>query len=158
MDARTVKEIMNSPVLSVREDWTIEELTEYLIANNVSGAPVESTSGEVVGVVSMTDIVRYVNFPVKEQEAHDVHEYFFSSIGRQYALEELQAFRLDSDTDITVKDLMTDMVFAVDENATVQDAADVMIRGNIHRLLVTRENQVVGIVAALDLVRLVRDA
>ena len=105
----------------------------------------------------MTDIVRHVNFPVKEQDAHDVHEYFFSSIGRQYALEELQAFRLESDTQVTVKDLMTDIVFTVEEDATVQDAADLMIRGNIHRLLVTRAKQVVGIVAALDLVKLIRD-
>lgn len=157
MQAIPVKDVMSSPVLAVREDWSLEELTEYLIANNVSGAAVESGTGEVVGVVSMTDIVRHVNFPVKEQDAHDVHEYFFSSIGRQYALEELQAFRLESDTQVTVKDLMTDIVFAVDEAATVQDAADLMIRGNIHRLLVTRAKQVVGIVAALDLVKLIRD-
>ncbi len=157
MKAKTVKEIMNSPVLAVLEDWSMEELTEYLIANNVSGAPVESASGEVVGVVSMTDIVRYVNFPIKEQEAHDVHEYFLSSISRQYALEELQAFRVESDSQVTVRDLMTDMLFAVDEDATVQDAADIMITGNIHRVLVTSGKQVVGIVTALDLVRVVRD-
>jgi len=157
MQTKTVKEIMISPVLAAQEDWSMEELTEYLIANNVSGAPVESASGEVVGVVSMTDIVRYVNFPVREQEAHDVHEFFLSSIGRQYALEELQAFRVGSDTQVTVRDLMTEMVFAVDENATVQDVADTMIRGNIHRVLVTNGKQVVGIVAALDLVKVVRD-
>ena len=157
MNAKPVKDIMISPVLAVREDWSIEELTEYLMANNVSGAPVESASGEVVGVVSMTDVVRYVNFPIQEQEAHDVHEYFLSSISRQYALEELQAFRVESETQITVKDLMTDMVFAVDEDATVQDAADIMVKGNIHRVFVTSGKQVVGIVTALDLVKLVRD-
>jgi len=157
MNAKTVKEIMISPVLAVLEDWSMDELTDYLIANNVSGAPVESVSGEVVGVVSMTDVVRYVNFPVKEQDAHDVHEYFLSSLGRQYAFEEIQAFRVESDTQVTVKDLMTEMVFSVDEDATVQDAADSMITGNIHRVLVTSGKKVVGIVTALDLVKVVRD-
>ena len=157
MTTKTVKDIMVSPVLTVQENWSIDELTEYLIANNVSGAPVESSSGQVVGVVTMTDIVRHVNFPLKEQDAHDVHEYFLSTVGRQYALEELQAFRFEADDQVTVKDLMTDMVFTVDENVPVQEAADVMIRGNIHRVLATRDKQVVGIVAALDLVKIVRD-
>ena len=148
---------MISPVLAVLEDWSMDELTDYLISNNVSGAPVESASGEAVGVVSMTDIVRYVNFPIKEQVVHDVHDYFLSSLGRQYAVEEIQAFRIESDIQVTVKDLMTEMVFSVDEDTTLQDAADTMIRGNIHRVLVMSGKKVVGIVTALDLVKVVRD-
>lgn len=157
MTAKTVKEIMISPVLTVLQDWSIDELTEYFIANNISGAPVESASGELVGVVTMTDVVRHVNFPVKERDAHDVHEYFLSSIGRQYALEELQALRVEPDNQVTVKDLMTEMVFSVDEDASVREAADIMLRGNIHRVFVMRGKQVLGIVAALDIVKIVRD-
>jgi len=157
MTAKTVKEIMVSPVLTVLEDWSMEELTDYLITNNVSGAPVESISGEVVGVVSMTDIVRYVNIPAQVQDTPEVHDYFRSSLAREYALEELQGFRIESDIQATVKDLMTEMVFTVAEDETVQNAADAMIRGNIHRILVTSAKQVVGIVTALDMVKVVRD-
>ena len=157
MTATTVKEVMTSPVLTVREDWSLDELTDYLIANNVSGAPVESVSGEVVGVVSMTDIVRYANVPIREGTVRGVHDYFLNSLMGEYAIEELRSFRVDTSHQVTVKDLMTQMVFAVDEDATVQQAAEMMIKGNIHRLLVTSGKQVVGIAAALDLLKVVRD-
>jgi len=157
MTAMTVKEVMTSPVLSVLEDWSLEELTDYLVANNVTGVPVESASGEVVGVVSMTDIVRFANVPIKERETDDAHDYFLATLAGRYAFEDLQALRIESSHRITVKDLMTNMIFAVDENASVQQAADIMIKGNIHRLLVTKDRQIVGIVAALDLLKVVRD-
>jgi CBS domain-containing protein len=49
------------------------------------------------------------------------------------------------------------MVFDVSENAPVQDVADTMIRGRIHRVLVTRDSELAGIITALDLLEVVRD-
>jgi CBS domain-containing protein len=52
---------------------------------------------------------------------------------------------------------MTPTIFRVNENATVQQVADTMIRGRIHRVFVTQEEKVVGIISAADMLRVIRD-
>ena len=54
----TAKEVMTPDVLLAGADWTLEELAEFLVDHSISGAPVVSTEGDLLGVVSMTDIVR----------------------------------------------------------------------------------------------------
>ncbi|MBZ5546075.1 MAG: CBS domain-containing protein, partial [Acidobacteriia bacterium] len=52
---------------------------------------------------------------------------------------------------------MTPTVYTVPESTPVSKLAQTMISGRIHRLLVTRRGRVVGIVTALDLLRLLVD-
>ena len=157
MSTITVAEVMTTPVMTVAEDWTLSALATFFIENNVSGAPVTSLSGEVVGVVSMTDIVRHSTEAAVPGAVQDTHEYYLATSGRQYSYEELQGFHIESGSDVTARDLMTPMLFQVAEDATVQDVADMMVRGGIHRVLVTRDRKVVGIATALDMLKVVRD-
>ena len=46
------KDIMNTDVLSVRDDMTVQELAGFLTEREILGAPVVDSDGEVVGVVS----------------------------------------------------------------------------------------------------------
>ena len=43
------------------------------------------------------------------------------------------------------------------EDASVQEVANAMVTGRIHRVLVTRAKKMVGIISSLDLLPLVRD-
>ena len=52
------KDVMNTDVLSVRDDMTVQELAGFLTEREILGAPVVDPEGEVVGVVSCTDIVQ----------------------------------------------------------------------------------------------------
>jgi predicted transcriptional regulator len=56
---------MTTEVLAVEADWSIERLSEFLIENSISGAPVQSKEGNLIGVVSLTDIVQYDTLPEK---------------------------------------------------------------------------------------------
>ena len=58
---------------------------------------------------------------------------------------------------MTVQDIMTPTVFSVDEEAALQHVADAMIRGRIHRVFVTRQKKLVGIITALDMLKIIRD-
>ena len=153
----TVAEILTTPVLTVPEDWPLDRLARLLIDNNVTGVPVTAESGDVVGVVSMTDIVRHSSLPVRPGDARDTHEYYLASAGRQYTDEELRGFRIEPEDETTVRDLMTPMVFEISEGATVQEAAEMMVTGGIHRVLVTRDGALAGIVTALDVLGVVAD-
>ena len=52
---------------------------------------------------------------------------------------------------------MTPTVYAVPVDTPVSLLARTMVSGRIHRLLVTRNHQVVGIVTSLDLLQLLCD-
>lgn len=152
----TAADILTAPVLTVPKDWPIGRLTTFLTDNNVSGVPVTNGTGEVVGVVSMTDIVRHGTVPARPDD--EAHDYYEAGAARTYHEHELRGFHVESEHEITVGELMTPMLFEVSENAALPDIADMMVRGGIHRVLVTKDRMLVGIVTALDVLAAVRDA
>jgi CBS domain-containing protein len=74
-----------------------------------------------------------------------------------YVQEEIASLRIATEMVFTVRDIMTPMIFDVAEDTTLREAADAMIRGHIHRILVTRDQKVRGIVTALDMLKVIRD-
>ena len=153
MNALTAKEIMTRDVLTARDSWSVDELAEFLIEHGISGAPVESEEGRLVGVVSMTDIVRHRSLPV--MEIRGPHEYY-QALEHSFAREEISSLRFGAEDRTTVRDIMTEVVFEVGEDATLSDVADAMIRGRIHRVFVTRDRRPIGVVSALDVMKVVR--
>jgi CBS domain-containing protein len=55
-----------------------------------------------------------------------------------------------------VRDIMTPMIFSVSEDTSVQEVAETMLKGRIHRVFVTRDNKLAGIVTALDMLKVIR--
>jgi len=151
------KDIMNPDVLSVGMDWSIEQLADYLIENGISGAPVTSEEGKLLGVVSMTDIVRYRSTPVTDARPDDLHEYYIYTPERRYSPAEVESFGIEAESLVTVSDIMTPMTFNVNEDTTLQKVADAMLRGRIHRVFVTRDGVLVGIITTMDILGVVRD-
>ncbi|HHO69615.1 MAG TPA: CBS domain-containing protein [Gammaproteobacteria bacterium] len=155
--ARTsVGSVMKRDVLAVDAGWSLEELARFLLDRRISGAPVVSADGEPVGVVSLTDVARFRAAPEQQAERRDVHEYYLHTLEGQVAAEEAPGFHLDEASGVTVEEIMTPMVFEVAEDATLSEAADIMVKGRIHRLFVTRENRICGVVSALDLLDALR--
>jgi len=52
---------------------------------------------------------------------------------------------------------MTPTIFKVNEDTTVQEVADTLIRKRIHRVFVTREEKVVGVISTVDMLKIIRD-
>ena len=132
-----VRDVMNTGVLTFRDDGTVAELAAYLMDKEISGVPVVDAKGRLVGVVSVTDIVEQ---RTREHETTDVEELRRAS---QHA------------NNVLVRDIMTPTVFTVPDDTAVAEVARTMIAGRIHRLFVTRGGNVVGIVTTLDLLKLV---
>jgi len=53
-----VKDIMARDPITVPDDFTVEETAEVLLKNKISGAPVLDASGQVIGVITQSDIFR----------------------------------------------------------------------------------------------------
>jgi CBS domain-containing protein len=157
MKALKAKDIMNSDVLAVGPDWSIDRLADFLIENSISGVPVTSEDGKLLGVVSLTDIVRQQAMPGKEEGWQRPADYYLGGLEHQYAKEEIRSFRVASEPYLTVRDIMTRKIFSVNEDTVIQQVADAMIRGCIHRVFVTRDNKLVGIISSSDMLQIIRD-
>lgn len=51
-------DVMNKDPITVRFDHTVEETAEVLLNNKISGAPVVGDKGNVVGIITQTDLFR----------------------------------------------------------------------------------------------------
>ena len=58
---------------------------------------------------------------------------------------------------VTVRDIMTPVIYKVSEDTLVPEVADTMIKNRIHRVFVTHEEQLVGIIATPEMLQVVRD-
>ena len=158
MKDRTAKDVMTPHVLRAQADWPIERLAEFFIENDISGAPVISEYGTLIGVVSLTDIVRHDSLHQRQLNGERPHPFYLPVLENQYAQEELETFRVEDGSEATVREIMTPMIFQVDGDTPVSEVADKMIRGRIHRVFVTENDRVVGIITALGLLDVLRQA
>jgi CBS domain-containing protein len=57
----TVRDCMTSPVVSVREDASLDECTDLMEAKKVRRMPVVDASGALVGIVAQADVARHAS-------------------------------------------------------------------------------------------------
>lgn len=152
----TAAQVMSRDVLTVGSDWSVERLADFLVDHAITGAPVVTDDGTPVGVVSLTDLAR--SSGAWSTRVGDVPaDYYRNALERRVAREEVRSFRVDDNGEATVRDIMTPMVFDVQEDTSVQEVAEAMITGRIHRVFVTNGGKMVGVISSMDLLPLVRD-
>jgi CBS domain-containing protein len=157
MKRLTAKDIMNKDVKTVQDDMTVHDLAEFLSENIISGAPVLNRIGKVVGVVSLSDIVRSNACRAGIVKSKMKSDYYFRGWEERLNEDEMKSFHVEVDDGLIVHEIMTPLIYKVEEDASIGEMADTMIGGNIHRLIVTREDRVVGIVTTLDMLKAIRD-
>lgn len=145
----TASDLMNPEVLTVQTDMTVRELASFLIDSEISGAPVADTEGRLVGVVSLADIAAAATG--EDRSGEDGSGYFGRAWDDSLDEEDVEDLPLDG---MRVADIMTPQVYSVKEDATVSEIASLMLKGHLHRLLVTREDRAVGIITTSDLLGL----
>ncbi|MCH8875047.1 CBS domain-containing protein [candidate division KSB1 bacterium] len=151
------KDIMNSNIISVHDDITVHELAHLFTEEMISGAPVLNEDGKLIGVVSLSDIVR--NDERRAAIIKNKHESDYYLHGWEDDLNrgELEDLHLEEDDGFKVQDIMTPLIFKVPETEPISEMAETMIGGRIHRLFVTRADKVVGIVTTLDMLKAIRE-
>ncbi|HKZ52749.1 MAG TPA: CBS domain-containing protein [Candidatus Acidoferrales bacterium] len=149
----TARDVMNPIVLSVREDKTVQELATFLTENEISGAPVVDARGKLVGVVSLRDIVERAAETSEMVSGQLTANFYAPGRAEKLTPNELSQMHIENEG-LLVREIMTPTVYTVKEDTPVSEVAGIMISGHIHRLLVTRAGQAVGIVTTLDLLKL----
>jgi len=157
MKVLTAKDIMTRNLLEAKGHWSLSRLAEFFVEHSISGAPVTSEEGELIGVVSLTDLIVHDTLPQNDSQSHLPHEYYLHGLERRYAIEELSSFQVQEEPVVTVDAIMTPTIFKVDEDATVQEVAAAMIKNRIHRVFVAHQEKLVGIITSVDMLKVIRD-
>ncbi|MBQ0834298.1 MULTISPECIES: HPP family protein [unclassified Marinobacter] len=146
-------EIMTPSIKAVPQSWTMDRLARFLTDNEIIGSPVTDESGEIVGIVTLKDIAEFrwnanrsdTNKTLtaeEQQEARRLRMLMFEEMGK---------------LPVEVHDIMTPIVLSVDENTPVRDIADIMMSEHLHRIFITRESKITGIVTTYDMLKVISD-
>ncbi len=141
------KDVMTTDVITVTQEATVEEVAKIITDSKVSGVPVVNEQGKLVGIVSEGDII------ARSKNLHiPTH---FQLLGGVIYLEGTKKLEADLKKMIAVqvKDLMTEEVFSVKPEATIEEVATLMIEQKINRVPVVVNEKVVGIISRADIVR-----
>ena len=156
LEQLTASDIMNPDVVLVHDDMSVHELAATLTQHGISGAPVLNGDGQLVGVVSLSDIVANDGKRQAILGGEHVGDFFLQGWEDELDETELRPFHVVEDEGMTVADILTPVIYKCDESTDIATMADTMIKGRIHRLVVTRDDAVVGIVSTLDMLKALR--
>lgn len=122
------KDIMTKNVIVLKADSKIFETIDVLVGNKISGAPVINAEGKIIGIVSEKDLLIALDFLGEKKAAMaQVHEF------------------------------MTRDVVLLSEEAPIKEISQTLVRENIKRIPIVKNDQVVGIVARRDILRAIRE-
>ncbi|MFI5345539.1 MAG: CBS domain-containing protein [Elusimicrobiota bacterium] len=138
------KDIMRKKIITVGCWLTLPELAKVFEEHCITGAPVVDQSGVVLGVVSQTDLVR------SRREASDGVPLYHRELDEPLSSLGLHFEEVDQSR---VEQIMTPGPISFDESTPVERLASAMLERHIHRVLITRDERLVGIVTTMDLLR-----
>lgn len=138
--AARVEQLMTTEVATVSPDLPLKEVAVLLTERRISGVPVVS-DGKVLGVVSEGDILRKERGVVPHPDG---------LLGWIFGDDDERLAKLAART---AGEAMTAPAVTIEPWRTPASAAALMIERDVKRLLVVRDDELVGIVTRADLVR-----
>jgi CBS domain-containing protein len=145
---KVAADIMQREVITVHENWDIREALSIFEEKHISGAPVVDGDGDLVGVLSVTDLARAKT----RADGHGESEYYRTLMPEDFPT----GIHVERYEPIPVCEVMTPLVIDAPETTPVARLAALMVDLHIHRVIITRGGKLVGIVSSLDLLKLMK--
>lgn len=146
------KDIMTKDVITVTKDATVENVTELLIKNDISGVPVVNEDNEVIGMVTETDLI------FRDKDIHIPS--YVPLLGGFILLESVKKFEKDLKkmAGYKVEDIMTTPVAKVYEDQEVKEVVNIMLNKKINRVpVIDKEGKLKGIIARSDVLNYMKE-
>lgn len=137
-------DFMTRDVVTIAADATVADAVKSMLEHRVSGLPVVSSAGRLVGVVTEGDLIRRAELGTEKKRIRWLH------------------FLIDRDVlakDFTrehgrkVSEVMTRFVESVSEETPLDEIVAIMEKNQIKRLPVVRDHRIVGIISRADLLQ-----
>lgn len=139
------KDIMRKKVITVTPRMTLNETAKILVSNHISGAPVVGPNGDLIGVISQTDLVR------RERDAAPREVPKYHREAEEWSLP--AGYHIEEPDDTRVEQEMTPWAISFEENTPIEELARQMLSKHIHRVVITRNGKISGIVTTMDMIR-----
>ena len=136
-----IRDIMAQNVITVSPDTSLREAGKILKEKKISGMPVVERDGSLVGVITITDILKII------KEIYQWQQIEKSSTGLKISdLIETQSLNKK------VGDVMTRSVFTLEAGRNVNELMRLVFTKNIHTIPITEDGKLVGVVGKHDLI------
>jgi len=137
------RDVMTTPVYTVRPETPVPEVARLLVERHISGAPVVDETGRLVGIVTEADLL--------PKEAGPAGLPLTALLGPEAPPEVREHLRRYRGR--VVREVMTREVVTATEDTPVQQLAALMLRKQVNRIPIVRGERVVGIVTRNDVLR-----
>jgi len=138
------QDVMSRDVVTVEPEATILNAARLMLQRKISGLPVATAAGELVGIVTEGDFLRRAETGTVRRRPRWLE--FVIGPGR-LADEYARA------TGRIVKEVMTREVRTVTEEAPLKEVVDLMERFHVKRLPVLRGQRIIGIITRQNVLR-----
>ena len=135
-----LRDLMTTSIVSIGPEAPLKEAARRMIEAGVSGLPVTTAEGNLIGVITEADFVK--------TEAGRRVEKRSRLLGWLFDRD-----RVLPDGELTVADVMTGEVVTLPPGADHAEAARLMEKSRIKRVPVVEDGQLVGVVSRRDILR-----
>jgi CBS domain-containing protein len=138
---------MTRDPITISPETKIAEAAKLLLEKNINGVPVMSGTGQLVGVLCQSDLIKQQKkLPVPS--IFTLLDGFIPLTSMKHLEKEVRKI-----TGTTVAHTMTPNPVTVRSDMTIQEIAGLMVDKNFHTIPVVDEGKLVGIVGKEDVLR-----
>ncbi|HEX7551209.1 MAG TPA: CBS domain-containing protein [Candidatus Methylomirabilis sp.] len=145
-----VREAMTPAPVTVTPETPVTDVAKVMIDKNVGGLPVVDAEGDLVGIVTESDLIVHDTDVPLPSFVHFLDSYIFVP-GSVQRFED----KFRKAVGNTAGDVMTDEVVTVDADDSAEDVATMMSRKKMKRFPVVEGGSLVGIITMADIVKLI---
>jgi CBS domain-containing protein len=139
-----VADVMTRNCITIAPESTVEEAVNLMLSRGISGLCVVNKEGELAGMITEGDLLR------RDEIGTQRHRPWWL---RLLASPARQAADFTRANGRHVRDVMTEDVISIGQDAQLEDVVAAMEKHSIKRLPVTAAGHVVGVVSRSDLLR-----
>lgn len=140
------RDVMASPVITVKPNSSVREVAKTLLENRISAAPVVDDSGKLVGMISEGDLMHRSEAGTERQRSWWL---------RLMAGDDVLAADYVKAHGHKVADVMTRNVITATLDTPLDEIAVLLEMNSIKRVPIVKDDQLVGIVSRANLVQAV---
>lgn len=141
------KDIMNTDVVTVSPETTVEELGRLFIERGISGAPVVDPDNNLLGIITENDLIRQ-NKRFHIPTLVRLFDAFIPLEGPSSIEKEIRRMSASKVSEICTREVIT-----IDPETSLQDIATLMSEKGIHLLPVLSSGKLVGIIGKMDVIK-----
>lgn len=146
-----VMDVMQTNVITISPNTEIKDIAKTLYDNRISGVPVIDLFGNLAGIVSEGDLLHKETNPRIPDAIGFLGALIYYRGVKQYESDFKKLVAL------TASEIMTQNVITIGKDATIEEAATLMINRNVKRLPVMENGKMIGIISRMDVIKVLME-